>query len=351
MSAASRRSTPPSTPCPSAASRRRWPRPAPPTPPGPRRGRPLLWLSAHDGQGEPRPHRLRQHPGPRRPRHRPRRRGRRRRGPAPRRRGHRPGQDQRRPAPPRPGDRERALRRHARNPWDLTRTSGGSSGGESAAVAAGFAPIGLGTDIGGSVRIPVIFTGLCGTKATVDRWSRPRRPGRRTRAGDRPLDPGPLARSAEDLALLFRVVDPVASPASTAGAPLPLPDPAAVDLRGLRIGWRRRRLPHARPRRAARRPPGPRRPRRGRRHARPRAPGRRGRGRLRLARGLGSDGRRTMRTRLDGEGFVPQLKVAARIARLPGGLRKAIALVLERTGEARAASTLRAIGEKPVEAL
>lgn len=240
-----------------------------------------------------------------------------------------------------------------RNPWDLARTSGGSSGGESAAVAAGFAPIGLGTDIGGSVRIPCHFTGLYGTKATVDRWS-----GRGAQAGVPGQEIvrstlGPLARSAEDLALLFRVVDPVALARVDGGVPpLPPPDPAAVDLRGLRIGWHdddgyltpvpavQRAVHQARDALVA-----------AGATLVPVRPVDEGEVVFVWLAALGSDGGRTMRTRLDGEGFVPQLKVAARIARLPGGLRKAIALVLERTGEARAASTLRAIGEKPVEAL
>ena len=52
------------------------------------------------------------------------------------------------------------------NPWDLERTPGGSSGGESAAIAAGMSAAGLGSDSGGSVRVPAHFTGICSLKPT-----------------------------------------------------------------------------------------------------------------------------------------------------------------------------------------
>ncbi len=52
------------------------------------------------------------------------------------------------------------------NPWDLDRTPGGSSGGESAAIAAGMSRRGLGSDSGGSVRVPAHFTGICSLKPT-----------------------------------------------------------------------------------------------------------------------------------------------------------------------------------------
>ena len=89
------------------------------------------------------------------------------------------------------------------NPWDLERTAGGSSGGESAAIAAGLSAAGLGSDSGGSVREPAHFTGICSLKPT---------PGRIPARGHLPACDGPfatlgaigpMARTVRDLTLLF----------------------------------------------------------------------------------------------------------------------------------------------------
>jgi aspartyl-tRNA(Asn)/glutamyl-tRNA(Gln) amidotransferase subunit A len=92
-----------------------------------------------------------------------------------------------------------------RNPWDpqVHRTPGGSSSGSGVAVAAGLAPVAIGTDTGGSVRIPAAWCGIVGLKVTA---------GRISTHGILPLSttldtPGPLARSVEDAALLFRVLN------------------------------------------------------------------------------------------------------------------------------------------------
>jgi len=104
------------------------------------------------------------------------------------------------------------------NPWDLTRTSGGSSGGEAAAIASGCSAGGVGSDGGGSVRVPAHFCGICGLKPT---------PGRIPATGHYPQSVGPFAllgvvgpmtRTIADLKLLIEVLqgpdigDPSAAP-------------------------------------------------------------------------------------------------------------------------------------------
>jgi len=106
------------------------------------------------------------------------------------------------------------------NPWDpeVARTPGGSSSGSGVAVAAGLAPWAIGTDTGGSVRLPASWCGLSGLKTTI---------GRVSTYGILPLapsldTPGPMARSVEDAALLYGVIagpDPLDP--RTAAAPPP----------------------------------------------------------------------------------------------------------------------------------
>jgi amidase len=123
------------------------------------------------------------------------------------------------------------------NPWDLTRTPGGSSGGAGAAVATGFTSFELGTDIGGSVRIPSSFCGVFGHKPSFGII--PQR-GYLDHVGGGTIDAdvnvfGPLARSVEDLELLVGILaGPLADDA--AAWRLDLPGPRATELAGLRIG-------------------------------------------------------------------------------------------------------------------
>ncbi len=86
----------------------------------------------------------------------------------------------------------------ARNPWNLARTPGGSTSGGAAAVAAGLGPLTIGTDLGGSVRIPAAFCGLVGFKPTQGRI--PHTPASNMRSA------GPLARSVTDATLLTAVL-------------------------------------------------------------------------------------------------------------------------------------------------
>ncbi|MET0702746.1 MAG: amidase [Mycobacterium sp.] len=89
------------------------------------------------------------------------------------------------------------------NPWNLDRTPGGSSGGESAAIAAGMSPLGLGTDLAISVRGPAAQTGIIGLKATHGRVPMT---GVWPRAPRRFWHVGPMARSVRDIALAYSVL-------------------------------------------------------------------------------------------------------------------------------------------------
>jgi aspartyl-tRNA(Asn)/glutamyl-tRNA(Gln) amidotransferase subunit A len=121
-----------------------------------------------------------------------------------------------------------------RNPWDLARVPGGSSGGSAAAVAAGMAVAALGSDTGGSVRQPAAFCGVVGVKPTYGRVSRY---GLIAFASS--LDQiGPLARDVRDAALLLGVVAGADRHDATCVA-VPVPEYTAglgPDVRGLRLG-------------------------------------------------------------------------------------------------------------------
>jgi len=102
------------------------------------------------------------------------------------------------------------------NPWDLTRTPGGSSGGESAAIAAGMSPLGLGTDLTISVRGPAAQTGIVALKATHGRVPMT---GIWPRAPRRFWHVGPMARSVRDLALAGPTARTPSRPASANSMP------------------------------------------------------------------------------------------------------------------------------------
>jgi len=122
------------------------------------------------------------------------------------------------------------------NPWDLTRTPGGSSGGEAAAIASGMSAAGAGSDGGGSIRVPAHFSGICGLKPT---------PGRIPATGHFPnsVGPfaligvvGPMARRVADLKVLFEVMQgpDIGDPSA---APVPVRWPSHAELKGIRIGY------------------------------------------------------------------------------------------------------------------
>jgi amidase len=122
------------------------------------------------------------------------------------------------------------------NPYDLARTPGGSSGGEAAIIASCGSPLGLGTDAGGSIRIPAHFCGLAAIKPTS---------GRVPRTGQFPQPMGArapvfhvslIARRVEDLALALPIIaGPDFRDASIVG--MPLLDPKAVTLSGLKLAF------------------------------------------------------------------------------------------------------------------
>ena len=115
-----------------------------------------------------------------------------------------------------------------RNPWDLSKNPGGSSAGAGAAGAAGYGPLHLGTDIGGSVRLPACWCGLVALKPSLGRI---------------PIDPpyvgrcaGPMTRTVDDTALMMSVLS---LPDARDGMSLP---PAAIDWRDLSIDVKGKRI-------------------------------------------------------------------------------------------------------------
>jgi Asp-tRNA(Asn)/Glu-tRNA(Gln) amidotransferase A subunit family amidase len=121
------------------------------------------------------------------------------------------------------------------NPWDLSRSAGGSSGGEAAAIASGCSAGGVGSDGGGSVRVPAHFCGICALKPT---------PGRIPATGHFPAGVGafswigvvgPMARTIADVRTLFQVMAGP-DPGDALSAPVPPGTITDAQLKGLRIG-------------------------------------------------------------------------------------------------------------------
>ncbi len=122
------------------------------------------------------------------------------------------------------------------NPWDLSRTPGGSSGGEAAAIAAGCSAGGVGSDGGGSIRIPAHYGGICGLKPT---------PGRIPSTGHFPGSAGPfaqlgvvgpMARTVRDVERLFEVMAGP-DPGDPASAPVPLRRWSERQIRKLSVAY------------------------------------------------------------------------------------------------------------------
>ncbi len=131
---------------------------------------------------------------------------------------------------------DNALYGRTSNPWNVAYTAGGSSGGESAAIASGMSAGGVGSDGGGSIRVPAHFTGICGLKPT---------PGRIPATGHFPPSGGPfafmgvvgpMARTVADLKVLFEIMQGV-DDQDTCAAPVPVRWPKEDAFKGLRIGY------------------------------------------------------------------------------------------------------------------
>ncbi|HME97895.1 MAG TPA: amidase family protein [Methylomirabilota bacterium] len=119
-----------------------------------------------------------------------------------------------------------------RNPWDLSRTAGGSSGGAAAAVATGQGPLALGTDGGGSVRLPASCCGIVGLKPTLGRVPHVHQADLFSSTSYI----GPMARTVAEATACFDVIVGF-DPRDPYSRPEPSDDPREVTVRGLRIGW------------------------------------------------------------------------------------------------------------------
>jgi len=240
-----------------------------------------------------------------------------------------------------------------KNPWDLARSPGGSSGGESALLASGQSPLGLGTDIGGSIRLPAAWCGICGLKPTLGRWSQQGSaggiPGQETVRSTT----GPLARTVGDLGLLWQALSGAEQHALDPRVPpLPAGDPSTVDLSGLRVGV------YVDDGVIAATPPVA-------RGVRTAAEALRQAGAtvvdFRPPDGwelvdayfgaISADGAATARARIGDQGPTVHLKSLFLLATLPGPVRTLAAAIMEARGEHRVARLMRAFGDKPVQRL
>ena len=139
------------------------------------------------------------------------------------------------------GETRNRLGEDCRNPWDMSKTPGGSSGGAAAALASGMCALATGSDGGGSIRIPASFTGIYGLKPTQGRV--PRYPVLYPPISNQTSQSGPMARSVRDCALLLQVMAGH-DPRDVSSLRNDVPDFVAAakrgatnGLEGLKIGW------------------------------------------------------------------------------------------------------------------
>lgn len=239
------------------------------------------------------------------------------------------------------------------NPWNTGRTPGGSSGGEAAAIASGMSMLGVGTDIGGSVRIPAAYCGIAALKPTLHRWSNTGSLGALPGQEFTRAQVGPLARCAADVAFFFRSLDPTLhARLDPETAPLPVNAPEALDLHGVRVGFYaddgfftparsvQRALVQARSAlEAAGATLVPYAPPRSREHYKL------------LAAGLTADGMHTLSAALAGEPPVQPLGLNMRLGGLPRRVLRAMAQAAQLAGQVRLAETLDMMGQRQVHEL
>lgn len=240
------------------------------------------------------------------------------------------------------------------NPWNLGRSPGGSSGGEGAILAAGGSALGLGSDVGGSIRIPAHFCGIHGLKPTSRRLSGAGSAGQMLIPGmEAVLDQkGPMARHVADLRIAMGVL---AAPGQhewdPSIPPVPWPDEAPTSVEGMKIGYYEDDgffRPSPAIRRAVRdavaalRSAGA--------EVEPFAPPGHGRGVALHMALLSGDGARWTRPLLKGGKKDPRIKAMAALAGIPRPVRRGAAWFLEKFGQELLPAALRAVGRRSVAA-
>ena len=240
------------------------------------------------------------------------------------------------------------------NPWKHDRAPGGSSGGEAALIATGQAPFGIGTDIGGSIRIPAAWCGIPGIKLTEGRWSTWGSSGGQPGQEIITAQTGPMARTVDDLVWLTQILDPARMRRHDARLPpVPVPRPEEIDVSKLRIGVYEDDgvfSPAQSVRRAVRE------------SAQaledlgatlvPYSPPRSWDMVKVYFGGATADGVHTARGLVGpDQKATPQLATLMRLARLPSWVRWVLVQIMDKLGEARVSTVLSAFGEKPVHAV
>lgn len=239
-----------------------------------------------------------------------------------------------------------------RNPWDTGRSPGGSSGGEGAAIATGMSPLGIASDIGGSIRIPAAWCGIVGFKPTAGRWSNRGQHGALPGQEVARAVAGPMARTVADVALAMSALSPERQHAVDPRVPpMPMASPSSVEVRRLVVGVYEddgffapspvigRAIREAS---AALTAAGIR--------VVPYQPPRSWDIMRTWMSALSADGGATLFGLLQGQRAIPQLDGMLSLAKMPNWMRQVSAKLMRARGEDRVAMLLEAFGTKPVQA-